>query len=142
MLWRLREIGMATLQLSEGMFQVDTDVIGNIGVAQRDGYSITSPRSVQWYLADQRVHVFILDGFTDVLFRATREQNVDDGQFRLTKSLAKQRDEVSKLSCGHAFIKGINNKRRRWTLGQPVTKPPKRLEKKLLHLVTKGLVRV
>jgi hypothetical protein len=80
---------MTTLQLSEGVFQVDIDVIVNICVIQRDGGSNTSPRSVQWYLADQRAHVFVLDGFTDVLFRTTREQNVDDGQIRFTKSLAK-----------------------------------------------------
>jgi hypothetical protein len=121
------------------MFQVDADVIVNICVVQRGS---GSPGSIQWYLADQRVHVFVLYGFTDVLFRATREQNVDDGQITFTKSLAKQRDEVGNLGYRHAFIKGIDNKHRRRTLAQLETKPPERLEKKLLHLVTKRLVRV
>jgi hypothetical protein len=105
------------------MLQEDVNVTVNIFAVQRNGASNALPRSVHWYLVHQCVHLFFLNDFTDILFQATREQNVEHGKIRITKSLAKEIYQVSD-SVGLAFIEGIDNKYRRWTLAQPGLQVP------------------
>jgi hypothetical protein len=62
------------------------------------------------------------------------------GYIGVTKSPCKANDKIGKFGFGCAFIKGIDNKRQRWTPAQSGLKLPERLEKESLHLVIERLV--
>jgi hypothetical protein len=65
---------------------------------------------------------------------------VGHGKIRVAKSLREGYDELGKLEFGYAFIKGIDNKRQRWTPAQSESKFPEGLKKESLHLVAERRV--